>query len=806
MFLIAVLGAAQLMFSPAVFGQTVGLRQIQINSRWGGLGKPAASELTIVKQGSKFRLGDRDIDPGLLGSLETAVKEPDIPKINLANLGITPEWLVRNHAGPNTKYQGGPEIRAQNQRALYEQKFEDPSFITPLLSAVYTSGFHTDDYPSVQVQFTFEDGSIATVSSHSQQPFMLPWKVEFGGTTHTTYNANISRALTAMLPEDTVNRPRIAGEGLLDILREAVDRALESDLDGLDADNRAGAALAELKKYYSVGEPKIDQYHDVEFGNDWEGKLPHQTNLHVTLRKNSFPPNVSDAVVLLYEQGQVKGVEEFLKTAGKYEDLALSVPWLNQFIHDNPKLPVEISYVHNASFGDKAMRTFAGDMKARGRDDLVEQVRAQQSQIVLLTISGSYWLLFPDKHMMLWRYETKWGLLKWKPEDFPPGECADYQTNDGGCSGREVTPEGVLAAAHAPRDVACMAAHRATMRARETTDDLFPVMDHDKAGFINRTGKLIIPLCFDKLGDFSEGLARFERDGSWGYIDRSGTVVIEPKFPWAQEFSEGLAHVQVTGDPDGPDGKWGFIDKTGKLVIPPDYKGTFGGKSNIGSDDLGESFHDGLAAVEINGKQGFIDKTGNAVIPAEFKYAYPFSEGLAAATKSPSGNDGWGYIDATGKWVIAPQFQWASPFSDHLARVRTEHDCLYIDATGAVILRRSAAPTEKYCATGDFAEGLSSRKSGDKFGFVDQAGKQIIEPKFDFVRQFSDGLAAVRVGGKWGYIDKAGKMAVPLRVLDSAEDFHHGLAFVQDKDGRYGYIDSSGNYVWKPTLLYNGTD
>src|SRR5262249_52146357 len=150
------------------------------------------------------------------------------------------------------------------------------------------------------------------------------------------------------------------------------------ELERLDAENRVGPELAELREHYSVTESEINAYHHPEYGNEWDGKLPHETNLHVTLRKASFPPNVSDAVVLRYEEGKVEGVQMFLNTVGKYEDLALSVPWLNQFIRDNPKTPVQISYVHVSSFGDKAMRTFATDMKARGRDDLVEQVRAQQ--------------------------------------------------------------------------------------------------------------------------------------------------------------------------------------------------------------------------------------------------------------------------------------------------------------------------------------------------------------------------------------------------------------------------------------------
>lgn len=449
MFLVVALAAAQLMSLRAV-SQSVGLRQVEINSHWGGLGSLAASEMTIVKQGSKFRLGRRSIDPVLLDRLIDALREPDISQINLANLGITKEWLATNHRGPNSHYMGGPEVEAQNQQALYEKRFEDPSFIYPLLSRIYTSGFHTDDYPSVQVQLTFEDGSIATLSSHSQQPFMLPWKIEVGGAAHTTYNANVSRALATLLPKKTVNRPRISGEGLLDLLRTEVDRALEPELNLLDAENRVGPELAELKERYSVTGAEINAFHHPEYGNEWDGNLPHETNLHVTLQKTSFPPSVSDAVVLRYEQGKVEGVEKFLETAGKYEALALSVPWLNQFIRDNSKVPLRISYVHDLSFGDKAMRTFAADMKARGRDDLVQEVTAQKSNVVLLlignTYSESYWLLFPDKHMMLWRYLGPSGLLKWKPMDFPYGECASYSPPFGGCSGREVTSDGALTA------------------------------------------------------------------------------------------------------------------------------------------------------------------------------------------------------------------------------------------------------------------------------------------------------------------------------------------------------------------------
>jgi hypothetical protein len=393
-------------------------------------------------------MGSKMVASQLLKKLIFALREPSIPEPSLSNLGITREWLVENHEPPQYRYQGGPEGGTPNQRALYQKWFDDEAFVSKRISVIYKSGGHTDDYPSVKVELNFEDGTVVSASSRSQQPFMLPWEVDLGGEKFLTYNANISRALTAILPKKTVNRSRISGDGLLDVLRTDVIRAIEPEENLLDANNRAAVALAKLGRHYTIVRAEINEYHHVEYGIEWRGNQPHETNLHVSLKRPDLPPNLEEAVVLEYRGGKTEGVEAFLREMNKYERLLLSVPWLVDYIRANKKVVVRLSFVHDASFGDKARKVFVGDMKALGKDRLATEILEQESEIALLiigwTYAEAYWLVLPDKRMLLWRYNGPSGLLKWNAADVKTSECADYGEPFGGCVGVMVDADGNL--------------------------------------------------------------------------------------------------------------------------------------------------------------------------------------------------------------------------------------------------------------------------------------------------------------------------------------------------------------------------
>ena len=93
---------------------------------------------------------------------------------------------------------------------------------------------------------------------------------------------------------------------------------------------------------------------------------------------------------------------------------------------------------------------------------------------------------------------------------------------------------------------------------------------------------------------FSEGLAPVMDAGKWGYIDKTGKVVIPCKWGATLGFSEGLAPVMDDHE------KWGFIDKEGKVAIPCKW-------------EYANGFSEGQASVMDADGMHTIDKTGQAV-------------------------------------------------------------------------------------------------------------------------------------------------------------------------------------------------
>lgn len=320
-------------------------------------------------------------------------------------------------------------------------------------------------------------------------------------------------------------------------------------------------------------------------------------------------------------------------------------------------------------------------------------------------------------------------------------------------------------------------------------------VNNEKSGFIDHNGKPIIPIEFDQVKVFSEGLIAVnqgakkvnyeKKGGKWGFWNQAGQEVIPLKYEDARSFSEGLAAVKLNG-------KYGFINPKGQVVVDFRY-------------DRAKSFSQGLAAVQVGKKWGFIDRQGNLNIKPSFDEVQSFQQGLAIVfhQNNQYNYDGsygrFGLVNKQGKLVLDTIYQGISRFKNGLARVESGKKTGFVNTQGKIVI-----PIQ-YDSANDFSEGLAAVA---KYIIVDPSSKpaysreqidsiqQVVKKKFprpgakEMKQLFKDPKFVAFVeqqrGGKrkqlkYGYINKQGKLIIDYQ-FKYAEPFKNGVANIKYRD------------------------
>ncbi|WP_413510974.1 WG repeat-containing protein [Myroides odoratus] len=120
-------------------------------------------------------------------------------------------------------------------------------------------------------------------------------------------------------------------------------------------------------------------------------------------------------------------------------------------------------------------------------------------------------------------------------------------------------------------------------------------------GIINAKGEIVIPIKYEDIHIYSEGLIPVKKEGYWGYVDAKGEQIIDFIYENAIPFSEaGIAAVRLN--------QWGFITKSKKVVIPYRYDISI---FNSKASKRNNVYSNGLFRVKNKKKWGFIDADGN---------------------------------------------------------------------------------------------------------------------------------------------------------------------------------------------------
>ena len=312
--------------------------------------------------------------------------------------------------------------------------------------------------------------------------------------------------------------------------------------------------------------------------------------------------------------------------------------------------------------------------------------------------------------------------------------------------------------------LACSVDYSIWIPRSNTADPLYRFVKGDKAGYIDRSGRVVIPPTLEVYGnagsEFHDGLLEVAVS-SGRYVDRTGQIVLNPGLYRGWDFSEGLAAAMPKGQ-----NLWGYIDRSGKFVISPRFETAAGGYIT--------SFADGFALIEVRDKFGFIDRTGEFAIKPQFLHAESFSDGMARVII-----DGPCIYVPDGPCPGIRVIGGADPAKGALCKFS------FIDRSGKVI------SSDRYDNARDFSEGLAPVQIGKLWGFIDKQGSLVVAPQFEDAQPFRSGLSTIKAAGLYGYVDKTGSLRVTPQY-SQAEDFSEGLAVVGDGSGRYWYIDQSG--------------
>lgn len=262
------------------------------------------------------------------------------------------------------------------------------------------------------------------------------------------------------------------------------------------------------------------------------------------------------------------------------------------------------------------------------------------------------------------------------------------------------------------------------------------------------------------------------KGGKIGYIDTLGKEVISPAFVSGGQFSEGMASVAHEGNKGL---RYTFINDAMDIVIPVAF-------------DAAGDFSEGLARVQVNGKWGYINKEGKTVIEPQFQLCYEFKGGYAMAQQKNK----WGLIDKKGEWAVQPVFNDITNITEGLfaGQKTMGGKWFFYD------INENVAIKDTFDRAGFFIGGLAPVRKNDKWGFINKAGKLVIDYRYTGAREFSGGLACVeKDNSDWGFIDTAGNTVIDF-VFSSDARFRFNHALVEKGD-EYGYINKKGEFIWK---------
>lgn len=336
-------------------------------------------------------------------------------------------------------------------------------------------------------------------------------------------------------------------------------------------------------------------------------------------------------------------------------------------------------------------------------------------------------------------------------------------------------------------------------------DNVYKCEKNGKWGLVSSTNGTLLPCEYSSLSNKGNGIWRTFKSGKYGYIQLNRLSSITTLIPCIYESlgdysSDSYIHATLKG-------KKGMIDSKNKIIIPFEY-------SNVGNPCHTSNGYS-IIWVEKDGKLGIYNDDGKELQPCDIDKAYILTEYNSielSYTDCPSTdyiyivrNGLTGLISgSTFETIIPCMYEYLSPIKTSKAFYKANGKWGIIDTSNKTIQLAiydnveidGSTLSEQKMPSMAFQSNMYVRNNG-KVGMLKANGEDFIPVKYDSLGVYTDDMLVAKVGDKYGFLNEYGKETVPF-IYPQAHDYSEGLAAVVNDNGKYLFIDKLGNVAIKP--------
>lgn len=366
------------------------------------------------RKGERIRSKRRSLKNIPIFLVDSLINEIENPRdsLGLSDLGFSYNWFSENkeelyNIAERQWQERWPEDRAWNSHQISfikEELVKGENISRAVQQKFIGTGIivlHSTRRSKLTIELKYDQRT--TILSASRNYLGLPWVINDG---QTLYNQGISKIINELIPGNKgFNKKRLEPKEqeyiLAGIVRKLYDNYCEREVKKL-AHHNYKEEINELRAQFEISGLKEER----SGTNNWDG----EDRLFMYAKSVTENRNICLGINLTYEGETLYTRDSVLKKAEYYQQLVNEIPFLLEYLDEDPERRIEIAFDNGFSLSEKVKKYQAGHNSWYEGACLIgasEEFLNNSVAFILRNESGegSNWLITPDLDVILVYYQ-----------------------------------------------------------------------------------------------------------------------------------------------------------------------------------------------------------------------------------------------------------------------------------------------------------------------------------------------------------------------------------------------------------------